>query len=223
MHDTGTLLARESTSKVAPRSRRLDIDGLRFVAAAAVVANHLNERLLPGGFLGVDCFYVISGYVVTLSVALQHRQQQSSCLRSGLSFYARRIRRLVPLNVVVVAVTTLAISALLSRYNESVADVIYTSGLTSLVGWTNNYLVIREIKHGDGGYWGLGRASATWNPFTHCWSLGVEEQFYLLFPLFYTPLKTSETSKDGGARGERGWEGGSWERGGVDEINAKFT
>ena len=79
-------------SEALPHLRLWHVDGMRLVFAAAVVANHLDERWLPGGFLGVDCFYVISGYVVTLSVAHRGKQQ---CLRAGLSFYERRIHRLL--------------------------------------------------------------------------------------------------------------------------------
>ena len=163
--------------------RRLDIDGLRLVACAAVLVNHMDHDWLPGGFTGVDVFFVISGYVVTMS-ATAHAPSPDGWGRVALRFYARRVRRLMPLCVVVALASTLAISLVMppvDPYNRHVGEdqvqrVIYESALSSLIGWTNNYLAIRHVEFGDGGYWGEGRTSQAWNPFTHFWSLGVEEQ-----------------------------------------------
>jgi peptidoglycan/LPS O-acetylase OafA/YrhL len=166
-------------------SRRLDIDGIRLVACAAVVVNHLDHDWLPGGFTGVDCFFVVSGYVVTLS-----------SLRAPahtLQFYARRVRRLMPLSVVVVLFTTFAIAMVLPSPDAvdpnfgapEDADAplrVYELGLASLIGGANIWLAIRSMQTQDN-YWGAGRTSSSWNPFTHFWSLGVEEQYYIIFPL----------------------------------------
>lgn len=170
-----------SVEEVAPQlaRRRTDIDGLRAVAAAAVVANHLESDWLPGGFTGVDCFFVISGYVVTLSS--RRASHSATPLRSSLAFYARRIRRLLPLSVTVVAATALATSALVPDDETEARAVFFTSAWYSLIGWANNYFVQRKLSGAGGGYWGEGRSGATWNPFTHFWSLGVEEQFYLVY------------------------------------------
>ena len=177
--------------------RRLDIDGLRLVASAAVVVHHVDKHWLPGGFTGVDVFYVISGFCVTLAVSSRERQRKAGrCLNDVFGFYARRIRRLVPLVLAVILATTLAIAAVLppldeaalearrrqgimaeGRGDEEAAKMIYEAGLASIFGWTNNYFALRTIYYGDGGYWGTGRASTAFNPFTHFWSLGVEEQF----------------------------------------------
>ena len=140
--------------------RRTDIDGLRAVAAAAVVLNHIDSAWLPGGFTGVDVFYVISGYVVALS----SRSKPST----PLQFYARRVRRLMPTSLIVIVATVLAMSAVIPA-EEPGLHVFYDTALCSLVGWANNFFVGREVAGIGEGYWGAGRASATWNPFTHFW------------------------------------------------------
>ena len=76
--------------------RRLDIDGLRLVVCVAVVVNHMDKSWMPGGFTGVDVFFVISGYVVTLASVRTND--------SILAFYARRIRRLMPLSTLVLVI-----------------------------------------------------------------------------------------------------------------------
>lgn len=142
------------------------IDGLRALAVGAVIINHFEASLLPGGYLGIDIFFVISGFVITSSLLGQQARSASGLL---VGFYARRIKRLLPALLVCVVATSIAISL----FNPLPRSHLVT-GLASLVGLSNIVLYRRAAD-----YWG---ETARLDPFTHTWSLGVEEQFYLLFP-----------------------------------------
>ncbi|MBK1643236.1 acyltransferase [Thiocapsa imhoffii] len=146
---------------------RPEVDGLRALAVIGVIITHFNSHLLPGGFLGVDMFFVISGYVITGSL------YKSSSVSLGdflLDFYKRRVKRLIPALVLCVLVT----SVLLTLFNPNPGTSLKT-GVAALFGVSNLYLFFQATD-----YFG---ASAQLNAFTHTWSLGVEEQFYLIFPL----------------------------------------
>lgn len=148
------------------------IDGLRALAVLAVVAYHLDPLGLPGGFTGVDVFFVISGFVVSASVAAA---PQHSLMAFAAWFYARRIRRIAPALVVCLLITGL-VSALLvppvwlSNGNARVGLMAFV-GLSNLVLWRQDADYFAPV--------------AAFNPYEHTWSLGVEEQFYLLFPLLF--------------------------------------
>jgi len=145
---------------------RPEIDGLRAVAVLAVIANHFNEDILASGYLGVDVFFVISGYVITLS--LSSKQSTTLWAFTG-DFFKRRIKRLAPALFTCVTVTAL----LLCIFNYQTASHINT-GIASLFGISNIYL-----HHLSTNYFA---DSTKLNPFTQTWSLGIEEQFYLIFP-----------------------------------------
>ena len=146
---------------------RPEIDGLRAVAVIAVIINHFSKEILPAGYLGVDVFFVISGYVISGSLLGRPRQS----FREGLAgFYARRIKRLVPALCVCVLLTSLAICL----FNPS-PGVSLQTGLAALIGAANIYLYSQSTDYFA--------PSTELNAFTHTWSLGVEEQFYLVFPL----------------------------------------
>jgi peptidoglycan/LPS O-acetylase OafA/YrhL len=147
------------------------IDGLRAVAIISVLIFHLRPLRLPGGFAGVDVFFVISGFVVTASL-LDLRFER---LRDLLGyFYTRRILRIVPaLAVMLLATALLSVLfipsfGLLGRSN---------TGLAAFAGISNILLAWTGI-----GYFG---GAADLDPFLHTWTLGVEEQFYLLFPFLF--------------------------------------
>jgi len=152
-------------------SYRPEIDGLRAIAVLAVIIFHFNENLLPSGFLGVDVFFVISGFVITASLA---RHQESHWRPFLLGFYARRIKRLIPLLMTCILVTMLVGAFVISPGSDEF-KATWTTGIAALFGVSNITLQAQQSDYFA--------SSTALNPFTHTWSLGVEEQFYFLFPI----------------------------------------
>ncbi|MDV2216902.1 acyltransferase family protein, partial [Burkholderia pseudomallei] len=148
------------------------IDGLRAWAVLSVMLYHLDARWLPGGFAGVDIFFVISGFVVSVSVANRGPMSLGPFL---LFFYARRMRRILPALVAALLATALVSTLFIPA--SYLSDRNRTTGLLAFFGLSN---VILGAPGGD--YFS---PKAEFNPYTHTWSLGVEEQFYLLFPLLF--------------------------------------
>ena len=146
---------------------RPEIDGLRALAVSAVVLNHLQEDLLPSGYLGVDLFFVISGAVITASLLARPAESLAAHLAG---FYQRRLQRLVPALVLYVVPMAL----LLCLVDPTPAASLHT-GVAALFGLANLVLQQQATDYFA--------ASSQLNGFTHTWSLGVEEQFYLVFPL----------------------------------------
>jgi len=146
---------------------RPDIDGLRAFAVLAVIVNHFNDSVLPSGYLGVDVFFVISGYVITSSLANRKSKNLSGFI---VGFYERRFKRLIPALVAF----ALCIGVLICFFNPS-PQVALETGISSIFGVSNIYLFLKSADYFS--------QSLELNPFVHTWSLGVEEQFYLLFPL----------------------------------------
>jgi len=146
---------------------RIEIDGLRALPVIAVIIGHFSKDLLPSGYLGVDIFFVISGYVITSSLA---GRCYSSFAELLLDFYTRRIKRLVPALVFFTLITSFFICVFVSDNAISLR-----TGISSLFGLSNLYLLKQASD-----YFG---ASSELNVFTHTWSLGVEEQFYFIFPV----------------------------------------
>jgi peptidoglycan/LPS O-acetylase OafA/YrhL len=145
------------------------VQGLRGLAVLAVVVFHAGIPL-PGGYLGVDVFFVVSGYVITALILRELNQSNTLDLKK---FYLRRIQRLLPALLVLVAVVSPLSILVLSPLGAS-QNSLWT-GLASVFGSGNI-----AIQYLSGGYFG---DDASVNTFLHTWSLGVEEQFYLLFPL----------------------------------------
>ncbi|MGR8931903.1 MAG: acyltransferase family protein, partial [Gammaproteobacteria bacterium] len=146
------------------------VDGLRSVAVLAVIIYHLNSKLLPGGFVGVDIFFAISGFVVTASLA-NHKGE--SFLGFLGFFYSRRLARITPALVVMLFVTTVAYVLFVPRswFNE-MADTVGQAAFWGVSNWILDQSAINYFE-----------PRAEFNPFTHTWSLGVEEQYYLVAPL----------------------------------------
>lgn len=145
------------------------VDGLRAVAVLAVIANHMTSAILPGGYLGVDIFFVISGFVITQSLVSRQHMSLAPLL---VDFYARRIKRLLPALVLVVIV-----GALLIRLFDPKPIASTVTGGLALIGASNIFLFGEATDYFGG--------AAALNIFTHTWSLGVEEQFYLAYPLLF--------------------------------------
>lgn len=148
------------------------IDGIRAFAVISVIIYHLDPKLLPGGFSGVDVFFVVSGYVVSLSLD-KHRDLK---LRDFLMlFYSRRIKRIIPALFFCLLLTIVLTGIFIPK-----------SALTAFQGVTalGAFLGISNIVLAIGNYDYFG-PTTEFNPFTHTWSLGIEEQFYFLFPFIF--------------------------------------
>lgn len=147
---------------------RRDIDGLRAIAVSAVVVNHAFPGVLPGGYVGVDVFFVISGFLITTIIA---RELDEGCF-SLVAFYERRARRIFP-----ALFTMLAIVGVLGWFLFP-PDIYHAFGKSAVA--TSAFLSNIWFAHAITGYFGLG---AKVEPLLHTWSLGVEEQYYLFIPL----------------------------------------
>jgi peptidoglycan/LPS O-acetylase OafA/YrhL len=146
---------------------RAEIDGLRAIAVGGVVAHHTGLGLLPGGFTGVDVFFVISGYLITGIIAAEMAAGRFSQWR----FLERRVRRIVPAFAVMLAATAVAAWAILIPEDFRP----FAQSLTASALFASNLLFAQEAGYFD--------SVEGMQPLLHTWTLGVEEQFYLLFPL----------------------------------------
>ncbi|MGN6208364.1 acyltransferase family protein [Asticcacaulis sp.] len=153
--------------------KRADIQGLRGIAVLAVVLFHVSHAALPGGFAGVDIFFVISGYLIT-QILLRDMESGTFRLRD---FYQRRVRRLFPALFTVLAFTLVAGLAILPP--KLLSELVYSQFFTTL--FLSNFAFARLADYFD--------TTSNLKPLLHTWSLGVEEQFYLVFPLLLLLLR----------------------------------
>lgn len=153
---------------------RPDIDGLRAIAVTAVVFFHAFPNLLPGGFVGVDVFFVISGYLITGIIL----REQNAGKFSLVAFYMKRARRIFPALSLVLA-ACLAAGWFLLLPDEYALLGKHTAGGSAFIA---NLVFMSEAGYFD--------ISGTFKPLLHLWSLGIEEQFYLIWPalLMLAPL-----------------------------------
>ncbi|MFH1474629.1 MAG: acyltransferase family protein, partial [Chloroflexota bacterium] len=165
----------ESSAKAAAAATaraeafRPDVEGLRGIAILFVVLFHADLVPLAGGFVGVDVFFVISGFLIT-GLLLRERERTGRIALAG--FYARRVRRLLPAALVAIAVILPAASALVAPLDRPAAAL---DGAAAALSFANIRFAL-----GEGDYF----ASMTSpSPFLHFWSLSVEEQFYLAWPV----------------------------------------
>ena len=149
-------------------SYRPDIDGLRALAVISVILFHVNPNYMPSGFLGVDIFFVISGFLIT---SIIYREMAEGTF-SFANFYNRRIKRILPVFFVVLIVGLLVVWWLfLTKDYHGIGN----SALSAVLFLSNIY-----FSRVEGGYFDIGKEEL---PFAHIWSLSVEEQFYFIFPL----------------------------------------
>lgn len=146
---------------------RPEIDGLRAVAVLPVIFFHAGVDAFAGGYVGVDIFFVISGFLITTIICTELNEKSFSIL----SFYERRARRILPALFVVLAVTSVAAVTVMMPYElKSYGEV-----LLGTIFFVSNMVLWKQSGYFAG--------DAEMNPLLHTWSLGIEEQYYLFFPL----------------------------------------
>ena len=163
------------------KSYRSEIDGLRGIAVLGVLFYHSeitfkSFQVFPGGFLGVDLFFVISGYLITSLILKEHQSNKSF---SFINFYKRRIRRLLP-----ALLTVIFVSSVVSYFYllPMLFEELFKSVVSSIFFFSNFFF------HFSGQAYGAQALSKI--PLLHTWSLSVEEQFYLLYPIFLIGILT---------------------------------
>lgn len=164
---------------MAQSNFRGDIEGLRAIAVLSVVAFHFGVPAVAGGFIGVDIFFVISGYLITGLLA--NEIQQTGTI-NFLNFYGRRARRLLPAALLVTLVTLLSGFLIVAPHEQK---LMAEAGLASSL-YLSNFWFVHQI-------FDYFAPEATQNPFLHTWSLAVEEQFYLFWPLIILLGSKSKT------------------------------
>lgn len=155
-----------------PHFYRPDIDGIRAIAVLSVIAFHAFPKRLTGGFIGVDIFFVISGFLIT-QIIINEIDAGKFKIRN---FYSRRIRRIIP-SLLVVLATTLILGWFLLLPQDYVQLASVTTGATIFI---TNFVLWSQVGYFD--------ADAIQKPLLHLWSLSIEEQFYLLWPLILLML-----------------------------------
>ena len=164
------------------------LDGIRAIAVIMVLAYHLKLALFKSGFLGVTVFFVLSGYLITGILISEVEEEGTIDLKN---FWLRRIRRLVPA-VMSMAVVVIFVSTVVNR-------VIFTKGckdfLASVLGFNNWWQIFNKVSYFE--------AAGVPSPFTHCWSLAIETQFYLIYPLILLGIYKLAKSR-GEGRAKRG-------------------
>lgn len=160
------------------------LDGIRAIAVIMVLAYHLKLALFKSGFLGVTVFFVLSGYLITGILISEVEEEGTIDLKN---FWLRRIRRLMSMAVVIIFV-----SAVVNR-------IIFTKGckdfLASVLGFNNWWQIFNKVSYFE--------AAGVPSPFTHCWSLAIETQFYLIYPLILLGIYKLAKSR-GEGRAKRG-------------------
>ena len=158
----------QSGAELTHPKYRADIDGLRAIAVLSVMAFHAFPLRVQGGFIGVDIFFVISGFLISTIIF-----KSLSCGEfSFLEFYSRRVRRIFP------ALATVLVATLVGGWFVLYPDEYRQLGkhVFGGAGFISNFVLLRESGYFD--------AAADTKPLLHLWSLGIEEQFYIVFPLF---------------------------------------
>jgi len=165
------------------------LDGLRGLAVAAVVAYHLGARGAAGGYLGVSAFFTLSGFLITSLLVVEHERTGRICVAG---FWTRRFRRLLPAAVAVIGV----VAVLSARFADGGQLADLRGDVVAGLGYVANWRFVLEERS-------YAELFAGPSPLNHLWSLAIEEQFYVLFPLLTVGLLRV-------ARDRRAWLGAGY-------------
>ena len=165
------------------KSRYLpSIDSLRALAVLAVIIYHVDVNYLPGGFLGVDLFFVLSGYLISSLIIKEYRKTGSINL---YNFYLRRARRLLPAVYFMITVGII----LMVMFNEVLLKKSHLDAIFGYIYSSNWWYIFHKLDYFD--------SFGSQSPFKHLWSLAIEEQFYMIFPLLFLLINSKKKGKDG--------------------------
>ena len=158
------------------------IDSLRALAVLAVIIYHVDVNYLPGGFLGVDLFFVLSGYLISSLIIKEYRKTGSLNL---YNFYIRRARRLLPAVYFMITVGLVV----MVLFNEVLLRKSHLDAIFGYIYSSNWWYIFHKLDYFD--------SFGAQSPFKHLWSLAIEEQFYMIFPLLFLLVSRKKKSKDG--------------------------
>ena len=158
------------------------IDSLRALAVLAVIIYHVDVNYLPGGFLGVDLFFVLSGYLISSLIIKEFRKIGTVTF---YNFYIRRARRLLP---AVYFMITIGLVVMV-LFNEVLLRKSHLDAIFGYIYSSNWWYIFHKLDYFD--------SFGAQSPFKHLWSLAIEEQFYMIFPLLFLLVNSKKKSKDG--------------------------
>ncbi|MEZ7735232.1 acyltransferase family protein [Gemella sp. 27098_8_149] len=158
------------------------IDSLRALAVLAVIIYHVDVNYLPGGFLGVDLFFVLSGYLISSLIIKEFRKTGTVNL---YNFYIRRARRLLPAVYFMITVGLVV----MVLFNEVLLRKSHIDAIFGYIYSSNWWYIFHKLDYFD--------SFGAQSPFKHLWSLAIEEQFYMIFPLLFLLVNGKKKSKDG--------------------------
>lgn len=158
------------------------IDSLRALAVLAVIIYHVDVNYLPGGFLGVDLFFVLSGYLISSLIIKEFRKTGTVNL---YNFYIRRARRLLPAVYFMITVGLVV----MVLFNEVLLHKSHLDAIFGYIYSSNWWYIFHKLDYFD--------SFGAQSPFKHLWSLAIEEQFYMIFPLLFLLVNRKKKSKDG--------------------------
>ncbi|OFO56363.1 acyltransferase family protein [Nosocomiicoccus sp. HMSC059G07] len=157
---------------VKPKRYLTGLDGLRAIAVIAIIIYHLNPLWLPGGFLGVDTFFVISGYLITSLLIHEYQSKGSIDL---IAFWIRRIKRLIPAVFFLIGVVILYTLI----FEPQMIKTIKHDSLAALFYVSNWWYIFEDVSYFE---------ASEPKPLMHLWSLAIEEQFYIIWPVIFVLL-----------------------------------
>ena len=157
------------------------IDSLRALAVLAVIIYHVDVNYLPGGFLGVDLFFVLSGYLISSLIIKEFRKTGTVNL---YNFYIRRARRLLPAVYFMITVGLVV----MVLFNEVLLRKSHLDAIFGYIYSSNWWYIFHKLDYFD--------SFGAQSPFKHLWSLAIEEQFYMIFPLLFLLVNGKKKSKD---------------------------